>query len=330
MANRRRFWKILRANLLGLLGVFLVVEIIAYGIVFYQLNYSAPGERKIKLPNPFVKILTFEEWYANYKFRPVSIPENPVPDARPIITFGCSFTQGLGLEPNQTFQYKMAQAMGRAVYNRGVGAGGIQHMLYQLQNEKELDNIKNPEFVIYLFIADHIKRIKTHFGLDLFNHGNFLYQTYELKDGRLERKKYFATWIRRISTVSVILQWFRKQETLPGSNWVIYRRPKEFKKRQELMKAHILQSREEVRKKWPDAKFVIMLWDWGWLNNVWYELEKYGDNIILLYLPDLIGAENLWDNRYMMNYLGLHPTSETWDLLVPKIVEKLNHIADGR
>ena len=98
----------------------------------------------------------------------------------PVILFGCSYGWGVELNDNQTFQYKLSELTKRPVYNKSITGWGVQHMLYHLRQKDFYSTVPKPEYVIYLYITDHISRMhkysyinryKTNYSLS-FSHLN--------------------------------------------------------------------------------------------------------------------------------------------------------------
>lgn len=179
-----------RVSLLKSAKVFAVVIFLLFGIFvfaeFYSavlLSYRIIIDRNIDVKFPtkeffkeirknidYSSFTTFDENYfyeeddslmgheAKYR-KPVGLNY----DKSPIIFFGCSCTFGLGVEKDKTLPAKISEYSHRPVYNFAISGWGVQHVLWLLNNEKKLDEIKNPEYAIYVFIDDHYRRAMSAF-----------------------------------------------------------------------------------------------------------------------------------------------------------------------
>ena len=85
---------------------------------------------------------------------------------KPIFLFGCSFAYGALLEDEQTFAYKLSNITGRDVYNFGISGTGIQYFLYMMEKTNIEKFFPEPEYIIYLFIDNHIFRLYEYFYTD--------------------------------------------------------------------------------------------------------------------------------------------------------------------
>ena len=323
--------------------LFVLAEAATYCYIFYRVNFgdSADDRKyfsgKIIFPKYNTNTIDTREGVAKYfKPREPAFPPANIPWGRPIVTFGCSYTYGNGLEPEQTYPYRLAMIMGRPVYNVAQGAWGIQHMLNELETGMGLDGINNPEFAIYLFIGDHMRRLSSVFGNSpwptepyVFNSTPYL--TYVEKNGKLVPKKYphriiFANWL----LFDQIYHAITAEEFYNNNIFSLERRPAAKKKVMELVKLHFLQSYEEIQKRWPDAKFVIIIYDIPAPDeeDTWKELEKKGIIFIRLYeIAKSKGIDHMGAHGYTLAD-GAHPNEKLWDAVTPEIAKKLDEISN--
>lgn len=115
--------------------------------------------------------------------KPRVYPSNTKTSKRPIITIGCSYTEGVGLEENQTFAYKLNKYTGRTTYNCGIGGSGLELVYRQLSDDNFKNNIPDAEYVIYTFLYNHLSR---QFQNLLCPYKSELYINYSLKNGHLK------------------------------------------------------------------------------------------------------------------------------------------------
>ena len=67
---------------------------------------------------------------------------------------------GVGIRDNQTVSYKLSEKIGSTVYNMAIPAGGLNQILYILQKTNIKEYLKKePEYFIYFYNPDHIRRI---------------------------------------------------------------------------------------------------------------------------------------------------------------------------
>ncbi len=183
LKNHREFLfektKIMLVVSFFLLGVFACAEMYSAVLLSHRIMIDRGIEAKFPSREFFKELrknidyssfTTFDE---NYRYEEDDSPmgheikyRKPVGlnyNKRPIIFFGCSCTFGLGVEKDKTLPAKVSEYSHRPVYNFSLSGWGIQHVLWVLNNEKKLDEIKNPEYAIYVFIVDHYRRAMSSF-----------------------------------------------------------------------------------------------------------------------------------------------------------------------
>ena len=76
----------------------------------------------------------------------------------PIIILGCSYTYGHGIKKEETFPYLLSELTKRPVYSFSLcGSDGLSS-LARMKSYNEEQPIKNADYVIYLYMLDHINR----------------------------------------------------------------------------------------------------------------------------------------------------------------------------
>ena len=161
--------KILTINLVILLILLVIIECFAYFKLYNRYKndikiYNEIIGKKAIIPMGYKKVTTPNENDLLSNMRPIEYRDV---NKRPIILFGCSYTEGFGLEEDETFSKKLANYTNRTVINRGKSGTGIPFLYYQLSNEKVIKELpKNSEFIIYTLIPDHFPR--------LFRYRNFV------------------------------------------------------------------------------------------------------------------------------------------------------------
>lgn len=261
----------------------------------------------------FQKIKTFEEEYDVIKVNNFRKPEGLNYKKKPIIIFGCSFAYGEGLSNNQTFSYKLSQLSKRPVYNRAFCGWGIQHMLYQIRQDSFYKDVKEPEYVIYVFIDDQIRRLY----LDIFDPTNKqIYLRYIEKNDKLIEKKTLFPFLWNFYTINDYQ--LKKATEIAGKS-------ENENKNFDFMKKMFIESKREINKRYPREKFIIIKYENGknphfcYTTNRWKELEKAG--FIVIGVNELVGKD-LTSKEFRLN--NDHPNEKAWDLIVPALVKKLN------
>ncbi len=232
---------------------------------------------------------------------------------KPIVFFGCSFTYGMNLEKEQTLPYKFAYLTKHPTYNRAFSSWGIQHMLYQTKLEEIYSQIPEPEYVIYTIMHDHFRRLY----ILTFMRGQMLNEDFNLrykeKDGKLyeiKNKNHLFNFIKRLYLTNVIYNHYVEKIKLRAENGEEYTN---------FALKHFIESKEEMQKHWKDTKYVVYFYDYepnyDLLKN---KLEK--EDFIIIDNKDLT-KEDLTTEKYM--FADYHPKEAAWDLLTPKIIEKL-------
>ena len=236
-----------------------------------------------------------------------------------IIFFGCSYTFGAQLSDEQTLSNKLAKKLNINVYNFGICASGIQHMLSLLQNNIFYNLIKEePKYAIYTIIPDHFGRLQKYiFPSPMMANGINL--QYELKNNKL-KKRYIP------------LNLFSKSFLVKSIYYQIDTKRNDFepniKEQNNLLAYYIFtESFQILKKKYPNIKFIILRYETEndyaeeYENNkIWENLQKQG--IIIINSSDLIGrkfkyaSEDTCEDQY-------HPSEKAWDLLVPKLIEQI-------
>ncbi len=238
-----------------------------------------------------------------------------------IVTMGCSFTHGDSIQENETLAYKLQKITNRKTYNRGFSGTGIQHVLLQLQtldflNDEDRKVSPLPEYFIYVFISDHMRRLY----IDYFDlNGNRKYIKYK-KD--INNKLILNHW-DKIEFGDYIKVTFLAKKF----NDLIYR----LKSNDELFdffKLHLIESKKIIDKKYNNAKFVVIVYNpeldthsfRPFRTERWNELEAEGIQVIRF---DKKEYDFLANEEFIASD-NVHPGRKAWDVLVPEIIKQLN------
>ena len=239
---------------------------------------------------------------------------------KPIALFGCSYAYGHGLNKEQTLSYKLSKKTKRPVYNRAVSAWGVQHMLYQAHQPLLYEQVPEPEYVVFLMMYDHIRRIYTR----SFSSGHLLneerYLRYKEFDNQLVQKKGIKvnspiSYIRNIIDRSYIT-------SLLYETYVNYYliNPQNYKKYSNFIIKHFVQSKNEMQAHWANTKFVVLMYDKLYNEkNFAEELQKNGFEVINL---NTITNTNLNQKEYKLEH-DPHPNEEAWEIISESLKKEL-------
>ncbi len=320
----------------NVLIIFLICVMIFFTFDYLQYKQECIKQKKedpnnLYSPEKYMSFFTKQIGYTHSRLKNFSENENffrkniansELNKKPPIILFGCSFTFGTMLEDNQTFSYKLSKLTKRNVYNYALEACGIQHMYYFLSNERFYKDISSasypPPYVIYVYIPSHLQRLTSNIFPDIIcQNGSLL--LYNLQDNDLKQKKIpsflFKSFL--IKKIFYLIDKKNNQNTLE-------KKYKKFMLANELF----LHSKEQLEKHYPNIKFVILKYnidekeeDINEMPFMWDVLKKEG--FIIINSEDLVGRK-FQNNSEDTAKDGYHPSEKAWDLLVPKLVEKLN------
>lgn len=259
----------------------------------------------------WLKHKNFDETYELIKTTRMRKPIGLQYKNKPILIMGCSFAYGYKLEEKDTFAYKISELMKRPVYNRAFEWWwGLQTMLYQARREDFYKEVPEPEYIIYIFIDDHISRINLSCIEPFFEYPHLRYKLY---NNRLEREKFSQRY-----NLFMFRNYTRAREDS------IFRKMKWVK----LFNEFFLETKQEFDKHWKNYKFIILIYqnsdliDFIYQNLNIKELKENG--FIIIETKDLAGR--VLDNPDTDIVLDGHPSAAVWTMLTPKLVERINNI----
>ncbi len=322
----KKFKKILLINISVLLAILVIAEIVALcsyrmkysDLVISQANLCENPEECIKQNMPHYSLprkIRYEDYEESIKDK---IYKSKVPQKRPIVTIGCSYTYGAGLEENQTFAYKLNKYTGRTTYNRGILASGPQLVYRQLSDKNFKEQVPDAEYVIYTFIHHHLFR---QFLILLCPFNSDIDMQYKIKGDNL---------VEYYSPLGYLSFSFLMKTYLEYKNHQDFN--KEFQNDLPLFRKTMEKSVEQMKKMYPNSKFVLVEFPQSDICNPNYEkgmyelneeqikiIEKLG--IIYINATELAG-HNFCESKYRVADKD-HPSELAWDEFVPKLTEKL-------
>lgn len=307
--------KIVFINIVALILIFIASEMICFLII--KNKY----EDKLKIKKSMNKITgTSISDELKYNFKVISFdynheklmmrrPEGLNYKKPPIILFGCSFTYGDGLKNNQTFSYKLSHLSKRPVYNRGLNGWGPQNMLYQLRRKDFYSEVKEPEYIVYTFIPDHLNRMFRY----QFVQCNYILLRYKFIDNNFIEINPFCRPLWGLYTVKE-LQELIQNDVISSSFRTQYNIEYFYK--------IIKECKKLACKHYPNVKFVILSYDSSAYDDNYINKLK-NDGFIVISTNELLepGVLNKRDYKGLDNG---HPSEKAWNLIVPALIKKLD------
>lgn len=325
--------------------IFFNISLILLLILF--LEFLVVNISKDENENRFLNI--YIPSYSQYTY-PVSYLEKPrffyeyrgKDKKPPIMLLGCSYAYGHGLRYKQTFAAKLSKIMKRDIYNLAEIGNGPTEILIALDYSKHFYDIKDaPEYIIYVYMYHHPDRIKF----------NFSKVSYLQENGILLKKQHFI--LNKLYIYKNFLKHKLELKTVKAKDesW-----------KYEYIKESIIKMQEKIKKRYPQSKFVVLVYsdyerflnqnilkykglidseDYKNCNEeevmkpvnydilhsdrFWNELKKQGIKVIKT--EDLLGRTmNKKEERLNPDFaITVHPSEYAWDelaVLISKELEK--------
>ena len=271
--------------------------------------------KRYNTDNFYTKLRLWDEVIKNNPYVP-KIAGDKYTQKSPVVIFGCSFAAGDNVPFTQSFQYILSEYTHRKTYNYAVGGTGVQHIYWYLTHLNYIDYIANPDYVVYIYINDHIQRMYRYFYWNVFDTTENL--RYKKVKDHLERvvpalKPLYSLYtVKAIQDLIVKIKIKNTQKCFNDFKFII-------KKEYEIIKLI-----------WPNTKFVILQYDYSLpvgdkdyiYSCDWSELEKEG--IIIINTNDLV-HHNFSDAEYRVAD-GFHPSGKAWQEVAPAFADKIMKI----
>lgn len=226
----------------------------------------------------------------------------------PIILFGCSYADGAGLSEENTPCGKLSKITGRSCINRAKGAMGLQFMNYQLKNQTFYDKNKEVDYVIYVYIRNHLQRLYNfQMGalIDMFN------LRYKVSNGKLREIKPI---FKPLYSSYIVKRFLNKKAEIQAQI-----EEKNFK----LFNAVMNENVRLVKKYYPKAKIIFIEYPEPRYHSLPDKevdiLENMG--IIVVKIVDLTKDINIFDNEYWLDD-NIHPSEKAWNIILPRLAKK--------
>ena len=259
----------------------------------------------IRAKYEFVKKITKE-----YLDRKIQKKEGKNTDKGSIIIAGCSFADGQELDEQNRFHSVLSDASGRTVYNFGFPSASINWIYKRLLlDNKSSSEYNNPEYFIYVYIPDHIRRL-------------FSFETqtstanirYKIKNGRLEETKSIIDVLYPLFSIKKLARYITAKET-----------NEEVKNNLPLFNKLMFETKKLADEKYNHPKFILL--DYPQLDNddglSEQEIKTLGGaGIIYINVEELIGHELINREEYFVSD-KIHPNERAWQEIAPALAKRL-------
>ena len=300
--------------LFNIVIIFIVIFIAEY-FVYYIHNTQDYAENKIKtfFIKPYIYLPVFDfknkyERFLNNEGNPLIFPDvlYGKSSEKPILILGCSFAWGIDLDNKDKFSNQLNKLTGRTIYNRAIPGSGLSQALYMLQRGI---NIENPEYIIYVYMEDHIRRLFTH--CSFFGMSNIFYKYDKKGNIKLKNDLDLLYWH------SYILRNFHEKVFINRHENASYTEEEE-----NFLADLFILANNEAKAQFPETKFIIFVYNGDILIKSISEKLKNNGIDKIIYLSELSDID-FGDNNYKLedNY---HPNALAWQIITPLFWEKLN------
>ena len=325
--NNKENLKKIAINFIAILTILLIIEFMSLVLKTrndieydYKLN-----NKNIELKSPklslkyFIKYMLFNEmkiiyfyntdnYFVQQEFRKPSVGKNYKNED--IIVAGCSFAHGASLNDNETISAVLAEKFPKyKVYNIGLSGASPRENLFILRNSQKFknwgilpDEKENTKFYIYIYFKGQKERLfLTNVRTDSPH-----YKVKKLKNGEQKLVFYIPknnlqkTFIYKYVTSKLIFS----DSILENFNDLLFLYFKEIQK--------------EVKAKYPNAKFVIYVYDYynEFDENNIKNLKKDGIKVIL--------SDKDYNEKQYLDFDNQHPNERAWEEITDYLGKKLN------
>ena len=308
-----KFSKILFSNILLSAVLFCIFEIIAVHCLSTYWIHSGKSLFTERLSYFFpLKKGIMEDVY-NYRSA-----EYRQGKKLPVVLFGCSYTYGSELNENETFGYVLADYTDRTVYNKGMSGGSCASMLYLLQKPEFKKEVPQAEYFIYVYIPDHLRRVYMNSHEWFHEYMLAAYKITPNNELKCRKLNKFKLLLYSTATYRFFQSFYSRFKF--SHNKIDFN----------LFFRIIEESVKITKNKYPDSKFVILVYDdapeyyslnleeeEGQFENF---ARKHG--IKVLYTKKMSIGRDLLSGKYRAKD-NIHPSKDVWKILVPEIAEEL-------
>ena len=299
----------------------IIIALFAIIIFFFLINiilymFISKDEKFNIKKAIYRKNSSIEDYAKIYKFR---IPHGENDKPYNIVLFGCAYTEGLGLNDNQTLSAKLSEHTKKKVYNRGVGGGGIQHALIQIKSHYLDSIIINSKYVIYLQSNQYDFDRLYYYPGNYFD-ANFLFDE-KIYPKFVKKNNQYVLYKSKIPIIEGSILYRLINKFILTKKYELF----DIKNKNYLYPIELLiELKEEINKINPNTKFILLLyWD---KKDIFKksDLELLNKNKIkIIEIPNYIDTEEL---DKLANEYEKHPSENAWIRIVPILVNILNII----
>ena len=314
-----KIFKIIFINILIFLVFFGLFELFCYFYVKHDVqSFMNNYNKEAKAQNQSLMTVKYgqikpisENKFTN--FRKTNIGDKNKPS---ILFFGCSYIYGWFVDENETIPYLVTKYTGRTTVNRGVPGGCIMNMFDDLNSSEFLSQVKTlpkPDYIIYLWINDHINRISRFYEAPCIRENEKIYEIYPEwteKNGKLI-KTFPPKWTFPFYSLFCV----KAYHLFLSQNFA--------EKKDEKMLRYFKMAKNQCEKDFPDAKFVIIQYV-DYSRKLMSEELKQGlenESITVLNAEDLAGHELVNDKWRTSD--KEHPNGKAFEDITKGLVKEL-------
>ena len=256
MKKLLKFTTIILINIL----LIIVIDIIAYATLS-DTDWNFNIKEIIKNYKEHSRVIHFDELYNTLISQDYCRNTIKETNKRPILIFGCSFGYGYLLEENQSFGYKLSNLTNRSVYNHSMSSQGLNYVPYVWEHYNLEEKIKNPEYIIFVFIQNHAYRFYRQI-MDIRE--PYMEVTYKKQNNDIVETKIPYDFIYK----SAIMRYINVK-----SRFSVYSKTN-YDETFDLMKLLFIKAKNIANKKFPNSKFVILNYEES-TNDFFFNTKRW-------------------------------------------------------
>jgi len=222
----------------------------------------------------------------------------------PVVIYGCSYAYGYHLKENQNIGILLSDLSKRPVYNYSFPSTGLQHALYLIKYTKPVQPA--PDYIFYFYIQDQIRRLY----VTASELSPYYYFDYKYQNGEMTKNNGVFNLLKNLMLYYYIFDKFIFHKLNQEDN---------FNK----LKLYLSAMKNELTAKYPEAKFVFVIYDKKFDLAIKFtdekiqEIKNMGIDVIDL---DKIFGDKLYDKEYRLDDY-VHPNEKAWELIAPELVK---------
>ena len=241
----------------------------------------------------------------------------------PIVVMGCSYAYGHGVKEEKTFSYILSEITQRPVYNFSeCGYDAIRSLEsvpgYLYMNRDKEDSLKKTDYVIYLYMYNHIERyLQIKSLMDLYNKVN----KPSITDKLMEKLFVLNFFNMEFKRKDILEDYPSSQKSIQYQNKVLLYWYKKLKEYTPNAKVIIIIYDEKITSEYPNARIkyvsdVMNSPDWKKLE------EETQGGIKVVHTKDLTGFVFDKDWKLKADITDWHPNDRVWEYFTPLFVKE--------